>query len=74
MRYMQIRKEEQLVAAQEAATVGDSQTVVYCVLATKLYDELLSWTDTKHGGLAQEVGRIRRDLEAEKQQQGDEDE
>jgi hypothetical protein len=67
-----------LVAAQEAATIGDSQTVVYCVLATKLYDEMLSWTDTKHGGLAQEVGRIREDLkaerEAQKQQRGDGDE
>ena len=65
-RYLEIRKSEQLVAAQESAFNSDPQSTVYCVLATSLYEELLSWQDSENGALAQEVHRLREDLKIER--------
>lgn len=63
-RYLSMRKEEQLQAAQDSATSGEAQATMYCVLATKLYDEILSWPDEIEGALAQELSLIRDELKS----------
>ena len=72
-KFLEIRKNEQLFEAQQSAFAGNSEMVVYGVMATRLYDELLSWQDQHEGALAQQVLEIRRQLEAERNIQGEKD-